>query len=149
MQTGTFKASRQYFARLRLGVTVTALLILAGSIILIWLVDHREAGLLITLAAVLVGWVVTLILAEPHDDGRSHETRHDGPGHRHRRDTAALVSSPPSPDCSLTKWAIVISVDPCVGRLHNHPPKSSILTMTAHPVGAYTRGRSWRNEASL
>lgn len=60
----------RYLSKLRLGVTVVALLILAGSVLLVWLIDDTDAGLIIALAAVIVGWTVTLILAEPYRGGR-------------------------------------------------------------------------------
>lgn len=65
MQTGEVKPSSQHFDRLRLGATIVTLLILAGSMLLVWLIDDRDAGLIITLVAIVVGWVLTLILAPP------------------------------------------------------------------------------------
>jgi hypothetical protein len=65
MQTERFQPNPQYLATLRLGVTIVALLLLAGSMLLVWLIDDRDAALIIALAAILVGWVVTLILAKP------------------------------------------------------------------------------------
>jgi acyl-CoA synthetase (AMP-forming)/AMP-acid ligase II len=65
MQTERFQPNPQYLATLRIGVTIVALLLLAGSMLLVWLIDDRDAALIVTLAATLVGWVVTLILAKP------------------------------------------------------------------------------------
>lgn len=65
METERFQPNPPYLTTLRLGVTVVALLILAGSVLLLWLIDDQDAGLIIALAAILVGWVVALILAKP------------------------------------------------------------------------------------
>ena len=65
MQTERFQPNPQYLTALRLGVTIVALLLLAGSMFLVWLIDDENIALIITLAAILVGWVVTLILAKP------------------------------------------------------------------------------------
>ncbi len=78
MQTERFQTNPRYLATLRLGITVVALLILAGSVLMLWLIDDQDAGLIVALAAVIVGWVVTLILAEPYR-GR-HGKRFATPG---------------------------------------------------------------------
>jgi hypothetical protein len=64
MQKRTLTSNRQCSSNLRLRVTLAALVILAGSTLVVWLTDDGDAALIITLAAILVGWAVTLILAE-------------------------------------------------------------------------------------
>ncbi|HUW94492.1 MAG TPA: hypothetical protein VMW58_01780 [Anaerolineae bacterium] len=65
MQTQRSRRNPQYLATLRLGVTIVALLLLAASMLLVWLMDDRDATPIIALAATLLGWVVTLMLAKP------------------------------------------------------------------------------------
>lgn len=77
MQTERFQPNPRYLATLRLGVTIVALLLLAGSMLLVWLMDDRDAALIIALAALLVGWVVTLILAKPSAESPTRITSFD------------------------------------------------------------------------
>lgn len=54
-----------------------ALLLLAGSMLPVWLIDDRDAALIITLAPILVGWVVTLIQAKPSAESPTQITNLD------------------------------------------------------------------------
>ena len=67
MQIDRFESNARYLAALRLGVTIAALLLLAGSVLLVRLMDDRDAAPVITLASTILGWVVTLILAKPSE----------------------------------------------------------------------------------
>lgn len=63
--TGSFKPSSQHLTRLRVGTTIVALVILAGSILLDCLIPDR--------AAMVLGWMVALIVAGAYDDRPSCE----------------------------------------------------------------------------
>lgn len=52
--------------------------ILAGNMLVVWLIDDGGAGLVLTLAAVVVGWILTLILAEPYREDPGREIRDCG-----------------------------------------------------------------------
>jgi uncharacterized membrane protein YqjE len=77
MRTERFQPNPRHLIALRLGVTIVALSLLAGSVLLVWLIDDRDAALIITLAAILVGWVVTLILAKPSAESPTQITNFD------------------------------------------------------------------------
>lgn len=65
MQTERSQRNPQYLDAVRLGVTIVALLLLAGSMLLVWLLDDRNATRIIALVATLLGWVITLMLPKP------------------------------------------------------------------------------------
>ena len=65
MQTDRSQPDSQHLAAVRLGVTLVALLVLAGSALLVLLIDDKDGALFTALAATLLGWLVTLILAKP------------------------------------------------------------------------------------
>lgn len=62
VETERSQDNPQYLAAVRLGVTIVVLLLLAGSMLLVWLMDDRNATRIIALVATLLGWVVTLML---------------------------------------------------------------------------------------
>lgn len=64
METERCQPDFQRLGAVRLAVTIVALLVLAGSALLVLLTDDREGALIITLAATLGGWLVTLVLAK-------------------------------------------------------------------------------------
>ena len=71
--TGGFKLSSRHLTRLRVGTTILALVILAGSILLGWLIPDKSATAMFTLVATVVGWMVALIAAGAYDDSPSYE----------------------------------------------------------------------------
>jgi len=77
MRTQRLHRNPRHLTALRLGVTIVSLVLLAGSILLVWLIDDRDAALIITLAAILVGWVLTLILGKPSAESPTHITNFD------------------------------------------------------------------------
>lgn len=77
MQTGRSQRNPQYPATLRLGATIVALLLLAASMLLVWLIDDRNATRIIALVAALLGWVVTLMLAKPSTESPTSITNTD------------------------------------------------------------------------
>ncbi len=68
MQTHGSKPNPPSLGKLRVPIIVLALVILAGSVLLVWLMDDRHVGLVLALAAILVGWLLALILVEPRED---------------------------------------------------------------------------------
>jgi hypothetical protein len=64
MGTERCRPDFQRLGAVRLAVTIVALLVLAASALLVLLIDDREGVLITTLAATLLGWLVTLILAK-------------------------------------------------------------------------------------
>jgi hypothetical protein len=64
MRAGRLGAGSEHLAAVRLGVTLVALLVLAAGVLLVLVMGDRTRALIATLAATLVGWTVTLILAK-------------------------------------------------------------------------------------
>ncbi len=58
-------ASSRDSVKAPLGVTVMAFLIVVGTIVVLWLIDRTDERLILAVAAIVVGWVLTLTLAEP------------------------------------------------------------------------------------
>lgn len=71
--TGGFKPSSQHLIRLRVGTTLLALVILAGSILLGCLIPDKSATAVFTVVAIVVGWMVALIVAGAYEDRPSCE----------------------------------------------------------------------------
>ncbi len=68
MQTHGSKSNPPTLGKLRVLITVLALVILAGTVLLVWLIDDSYVGPVLALAAILVGWLLALILVEPRED---------------------------------------------------------------------------------
>ena len=77
MQTERSQRNPQYLDAVRLGVTIVALLLLAASMLLVWLMGDRDATRIMALAATLLGWVVTLRLAKPSTESPTSITNTD------------------------------------------------------------------------
>jgi hypothetical protein len=77
MQTERSQRSPQHLATLRLGVTIVALLLLAASMVLVWLMDDKNAARIIALVATLLGWVATLMLPKPSTESPTSITNAD------------------------------------------------------------------------
>jgi len=84
METKRFKPSSQYLTKLRLVITIVAVLILVGGILLGWLmsIDRnmlRGARTVIIVTAVLdvLWWVPAMLLAGPYYRSLSYEIRDD------------------------------------------------------------------------
>jgi hypothetical protein len=77
VETESPQRDPQYLAALRTGMTIVALLLLAGSMLLVWLMDDRTATRIIALAATLLGWVVTLMLPRPPRESPTSITNTD------------------------------------------------------------------------
>jgi len=77
MQPGRSQRNPQYLATVRIGVTIVALLLLAGSMLLVWLMDDRNATRIIALVATVLGWVVTLMLPKPSTESPTSITNTD------------------------------------------------------------------------
>jgi len=63
-----FRSAWRDSNKVRLGIAAVALVALAGCALFAWLLGEGRDGLVVTLLAVLVGWVVALILAERYRD---------------------------------------------------------------------------------
>lgn len=74
MQTKTFKPSSKYLSKLRLNITIVALLILIGGILLGWLMSLDESigtngfriVVIVTAIADAIWWVPAMLLAGPY-----------------------------------------------------------------------------------
>jgi len=85
MQTKTFKPSSKYLSKSRLSITIVALLILAGGILLGWLMSFdREIGasgfrivVIVTAILDLVWWVPAMLLTGPYYRSLSYEIQDD------------------------------------------------------------------------
>ncbi len=65
MDTRGFKPNARRLGGARVLVTVVASAVLVAGVLLVWLIDDRDVGLILALGTILVGWLVALILAEP------------------------------------------------------------------------------------
>lgn len=96
MEARGFKPNARRFAKLRMLVTVVALAVLVARVPLVWLIDDRDVGLGLALAAILVGWVVALILAEPREDPPVYKTQGtEGSCSRRWTNTSKWEPTPP------------------------------------------------------
>ena len=85
MQTKTFKPSSKYLSKSRLSITIVALLILAGGILLGWLMSFdREIGasgfrivVIVTAILDLVWWTLAMFLTGPYYRSLSYEIQDD------------------------------------------------------------------------
>ncbi len=85
MQTKTFKPSSKYLSKSRLSITIVALLILAGGILLGWLMSFdREIGasgfrivVIVTAITDAVWWVPAMLLTGPYYRSLSYEIQDD------------------------------------------------------------------------
>ncbi len=85
MQTRSFKPSPQYLTKLRLVVTLVALLILAGGLLLGWLIStDQEIGasgaravVIVVAIADAIWWVPALILTGPYHRSLAYEVQDD------------------------------------------------------------------------
>ncbi len=85
MQTKTFKPSSKYLSKLRLNITIVALLILTGGILLGWLMSFdREIGasgfrivVIVTAVVDAVWWVPAMLLTGPYYRSLSYEIQDD------------------------------------------------------------------------
>ncbi len=85
MQTKTFNPSPQYLSKLRLVITIVALLILAGGILLGWLMSFDESigatgfRIVVTVTTILdaVWWVPAMLLTGPYYRSLSYEVQDD------------------------------------------------------------------------
>ena len=86
MHTRSFKPSPQYLTKLRLVITLVALLILAGGVLLGWLIGtDREIGasgartvVIVVGIADVIWWVPALILTGPYYRSLAYEIQDDG-----------------------------------------------------------------------
>jgi len=85
MQTKTFKPNPKYLSKLRLVITIVALLILAGGVLLGWLMsfdqDIGASGarivVIVTAVADLVWWVPAMLATAPYYRSLSYEIQDD------------------------------------------------------------------------
>ena len=85
MKTKTFKPNPKYLTKLRLNITIVALLILAGGILLGWLMSFdREIGMsgfriVVIVTAILdaVWWVPAMLVTGPYYHSLSYEIQDD------------------------------------------------------------------------
>jgi membrane protein YdbS with pleckstrin-like domain len=85
MQTKTFKPSPKYLGKLRLNITIVALLILAGSILLGWLMSFDKSigtsgfriVVIVTAVADAIWWVPAMLLTGPYYRSLSYEVQDD------------------------------------------------------------------------
>lgn len=85
METRAFKPSPRYVAKLCLLITLLALLIAVGGLLLGWLISHDEdigvtgGVMVITLVMVsnVIWWIVALVLAGPYYRSLSYEIQDD------------------------------------------------------------------------
>lgn len=85
MQTKTFKPSSKYLSKLRLNITIVALLILAGSVLLGWLMSFdKSIGtsgfriiVIVTAVADAIWWVPAMLLTGPYYRSLSYEIQDD------------------------------------------------------------------------
>lgn len=85
MQAKTFKPSSQYLTKLRVAITIVALLILAGGILLGWLMSFdKDIGtsgarivFIVTAIADAVWWVPAMFLTGPYYRSLSYEIQED------------------------------------------------------------------------
>ncbi|MBC8446586.1 MAG: PH domain-containing protein [Chloroflexi bacterium] len=85
MQTRTFKPSSKYLSKLRLNITLVALLILAGGVLLGWLMSFdREIGasgfgIVVIVTAIIdaVWWAPAMLLTGPYYRSLSYEIQDD------------------------------------------------------------------------
>lgn len=85
MQAKTFKPSSQYLTKLRVAITIVALLILAGGILLGWLMSFdKDIGtsgarivFIVTAIADAVWWVPAMLLTGPYYRSLSYEIQDD------------------------------------------------------------------------
>lgn len=79
MQTRTYKPNPRYLIKLCIGITVVAMLSVAGTFFLALIIPEREATIIFGLfgAAGIVAWVVALILAWPYYSSLSYEIEDD------------------------------------------------------------------------
>jgi membrane protein YdbS with pleckstrin-like domain len=85
MQTQTFNPSPRYLTKLRLIITIVALLVLAGGVLLGWLISHDKTVdesdvmliYLIVAVADLLWYVPALILSGPYYRSLSYEIQDD------------------------------------------------------------------------
>jgi hypothetical protein len=101
MQTHGAKSNPPSLGKLRVPITVLALVILAGSVLLVWLMDDRHVRLVLALAAILVGWLLALILVEPREDRPPSKIKGIEPSSSNRR-KKAVNWKPVSPQPNWT-----------------------------------------------
>ena len=85
MQTKTFKPSSKYLSKLRLNITVLALLILAGGILVGWLMSFDKSigatgfRIVVIVTGILdaVWWVPAMLLTGPYYRSLSYEIQDD------------------------------------------------------------------------
>ena len=85
MRTQTFKPSSKYLSKSRLGITIVAALILAGGVLLGWLMSFdQEIGsigfrivVIVTAIADAVWWVPAMLLTGPYYRSLSYEIQDD------------------------------------------------------------------------
>lgn len=100
MQTHGSKSNPPSPGKPRLPITVLALVILAGSILLVWLVDDSYVGPVLALAAIFVGWLLALILVEPREDRPPSRTDGTEESRSNRRKKAVNWK----PDSAQPNW---------------------------------------------
>jgi membrane associated rhomboid family serine protease len=97
METRGFKPNARRLGWARTLVTVLALAILVAGVLVVWLIDDRDVGLILALGAILVGWLVALILAQPHGDPPVCQTQAtEGSGSRRCPKTSNWEPTPPN-----------------------------------------------------
>jgi len=85
MRTQTFKPSSKYLSKSRLGITIVAALILAGGVLLGWLMSFdQEIGsigfrivVIVTAIADVVWWAPAMLLTGPYYRSLSYEIQDD------------------------------------------------------------------------
>ncbi|MGA9350689.1 MAG: PH domain-containing protein [Anaerolineae bacterium] len=85
MQTKTFKPSPKYLGKLRLVITIVALLILAGGVLLGWLMSFDESigasgfRIVVIVTAIIdaVWWVPAMLVTAPYYRSLSYEIQDD------------------------------------------------------------------------
>ena len=79
MQTRSYKPNPRYLIKLRIGITVVAMLSVAGTLFLGLIIPEREATIIFGLFGVagIVAWVVALILAGPYYSSLGYEIEDD------------------------------------------------------------------------
>ena len=85
MRTQTFNPSSKYLSKLRLGITIVALLVLAGAILLGWLMSFdRDIGasgamivVIVTAIANVIWWLPAMLLTGPYYRSLSYEIQDD------------------------------------------------------------------------
>lgn len=79
MQTRSYKPNPRYLIKLCIGITVVAMLNVAGASFLALLIPDREATIIFGLlgVAAIVAWVVALVLAGPYYNSLGYEIEDD------------------------------------------------------------------------